>query len=54
MEWEENGELHSGLLVDLAANRTPEGKKWLHMYKAQLDLFAQLCLDRQYKAINKL
>ena len=46
--------MHNGILVDLAGNQTPEGKKWMHMYKAQLDLFAQMCLDRQYKGIHKL
>lgn len=54
MEWQENGKLSNGLLIDLAADNSPEGKKWLQMYQAQLDLFSQLCLGRQYKGINKL
>lgn len=54
VEWNEEGELRSGLLVDLAANTTAEGRHWMHMYQAQLDLYSQMCLDRQYMGINKL
>lgn len=54
VEWVEEGQLRNGLLVDLAANMSREGRHWMHMYQAQLDLFAQMCLDRQYMGINKL
>lgn len=40
------------LLRSITTEDTPENRNMLEYYKHQLDLFAQMCLDRQYLAIN--
>eukprot|EP00056_Hartaetosiga_gracilis_P007617 m.110530 g.110530 ORF g.110530 m.110530 type:complete len:2634 (+) comp12749_c0_seq1:91-7992(+) len=41
-------------LVTLADEQNVVYRPLLQMYKAQLDLYSQMCLDRQYMGINKL
>eukprot|EP00055_Hartaetosiga_balthica_P018162 m.129598 g.129598 ORF g.129598 m.129598 type:complete len:2620 (+) comp9461_c1_seq6:133-7992(+) len=58
VDWvgEHNGEpkTYSEDLVTLANEENEAYRPLLQMYQAQLDLYSQMCLDRQYMGINKL
>ncbi|EGD76540.1 type I inositol triphosphate receptor [Salpingoeca rosetta] len=54
VDWIEKGKSEHTLLVDLANPPDDRHKRLLEMYRAQLDLFAQMCMDRQYMGINKM
>lgn len=40
------------LIADSAAHGNPSDSKVLEYFRAQLDLFAQMCFNRQYLGIN--
>ena len=54
VDWMDNARTEHAVLVDLANPQDDKHKRVLEMYRAQLDLFAEMCLDRQYMGINKM
>ena len=54
VDWIQDGIHKDKALHDFCEAANPEDKKQLEMYRAQLDLYAQMCMDRQYKGINKM
>lgn len=54
VDWVQDGIHKDKALHDFADPKSPEDLRLLDMYRAQLDLFAEMCLDRQYKGINKM
>jgi hypothetical protein len=54
VRWLDGGEMHTRSLDMLALSEDADDKRLLDTYKAQLNLFAQMCLDRQYRAIERL
>ena len=54
VRWVEGGKRMSRLLLNLAMPKTADEEQLLDSYKTQLNLFAQMCLNRQYTAIDRL
>ena len=51
---DEDGKRVTKLLLDLASPSKADDMSILEMYRSQLTLFSEMCLDRQYMAIKKL
>jgi hypothetical protein len=54
VDWLQDNMHRDRALHEFGTNSTPEDERVLAMYRAQLGLFAQMCLDRQYKGINRM
>ena len=54
--WTEDGENHKKSMRELAegAKTSPKDSKNLEYFRAQLELFAKMCLGRQHLAILKV
>lgn len=57
LEWTDDVDTHNRSLEEIAesaAHGNASDRKVLDYFRAQLDLFAKMCLNRQYLGINEI